>query len=133
MTTSDLVLCFCQVFSEPYSPLKNLVKASCNVHLAKDLEHLVSVLDLHVDRMMQIGMFAMACSADEGRMCLQYLYTVRCNLIFIDIYELFLCLYQCCIFFYHLHNIYKRQSQSNVTCKWQSHCTTCTFDTSLAY
>lgn len=69
MTTSDLVLCFCQVFSEPYSPLKNLVKTSCNVHLAKDLEQLVAVLDLHVDRMMQIGMFAMACSEDEGRMC----------------------------------------------------------------
>jgi hypothetical protein len=67
--TSNLVLFFCQVFSEPYRPLKKLVKATYNVHVAEDLEQLVSVLDLHVDRIMQIGMFAMACSGDERRMC----------------------------------------------------------------
>jgi hypothetical protein len=69
MRNSNLVLCFGQVFSEPYSPLKKLVKATCNVHVAEDLEQLVSALDLHVDRIMQIGMFAMACSGDERRMC----------------------------------------------------------------
>jgi hypothetical protein len=59
---------FCQVFSEPCRPLKTLVKAACSVHVAEDLEQLVSALDLHVDRIMQIGMFAMACSEDERRM-----------------------------------------------------------------
>jgi hypothetical protein len=61
-----------QVFSESYTPLKKLVKASCNIPVAEchaeDLGDLVSVLDLHVDRIMQIGMFAMACSGDERRM-----------------------------------------------------------------
>jgi hypothetical protein len=68
-----IVYCvYCQVFSEPYKPLKKLVKASCNIPVAgcraEDLEDLVSVLDLHVDRIMQIGMFAVACSGDERRM-----------------------------------------------------------------
>jgi hypothetical protein len=63
---------YLQVFSESYTPLKELVKASCNIPVAgchaEDLEDLISVLDLHVDRIMQIGMFAMACSRDERRM-----------------------------------------------------------------
>jgi hypothetical protein len=61
-----------QVFSEPYTPLKELVQVSCNIPVAEcraeDLEDLVSMLDLHVDRIMQIGMFAVACSGDARRM-----------------------------------------------------------------
>jgi hypothetical protein len=63
---------YCQVFSEPYSPLKKLVQASYNIPVgechAEDLKDFISVLDLHVDRIMQIGMFAMACSQDAKRM-----------------------------------------------------------------
>ncbi|PNF28471.1 hypothetical protein B7P43_G15235 [Cryptotermes secundus] len=79
-----------EVFSEPYSPLKKLVKASCNIPAAgchaEDLEVLVSALDLHVDRIMQIGMFAMACSGDEKRIlgirsCLASLESLESELV----------------------------------------------------
>lgn len=102
--------CFFQVFSEPYSPLKNLVKASCNVHLAKDLEQLVSVLDLHVDRMMQIGMFAMACSGDEGRMCVFSICTLWNLTWWLLTYKFFFYVYISDVLFYRIHNIYIKGS-----------------------
>lgn len=50
----------------------------------------------------------------------------------IDVYDIFY-VYIIAVFFYHLHNICKGQSQGSTTCKWQSHCNTFTFDIILAY
>ncbi|KAJ9589773.1 hypothetical protein L9F63_027967, partial [Diploptera punctata] len=59
------------VFCEPYAPLKKLVKTCAEtydmIRCAEDLDDAIVELDLHVDRIMQIGMFAMACSVDIKR------------------------------------------------------------------
>ena len=64
---------FLQVFCKPYAPLKKLVEMSAESpvfdRLGEDLDEKIVDLDLHVDRMMQIGMFAMACSADVKSEC----------------------------------------------------------------
>ncbi|XP_069678336.1 serendipity locus protein alpha-like isoform X2 [Periplaneta americana] len=60
-----------EVFYDSHAPLKKLIQASCNISVteryAKDLDELISKFDLHMDRIMQIGMFAMACSGDRKR------------------------------------------------------------------
>ncbi|PSN37196.1 hypothetical protein C0J52_15113 [Blattella germanica] len=59
-----------EVFYDPCSPLKELLKKLALSSVdpqAEDLDNQIVVLDLHVDRIMQIGMFAMACSSDVKR------------------------------------------------------------------
>lgn len=63
-----------EVFSDPFSALRKLVKACGNPLTAKkrsrgDLNSLIEDFDQVTDKAMQIGMFAMACCNDVDRKC----------------------------------------------------------------
>lgn len=60
-----------QAFSDSFGPLRILqeVCESTDVSILKraesDLDDLILEFDLHVDRIMQIGLFAVACTTDK--------------------------------------------------------------------
>ncbi|XP_046385086.1 serendipity locus protein alpha-like isoform X3 [Ischnura elegans] len=62
-----------EVFGDPFASLLQLMEASCRsegpreTRCPEDLEDLIATYDLHMDRMVQIGMFAISCSNDRKR------------------------------------------------------------------
>jgi hypothetical protein len=56
-----------QVFSDISGPLNRLLQAKTESEVTEK----VAAFDLHVDRIMQAGMFAVACSSDAPSKCIK--------------------------------------------------------------
>lgn len=69
VNTAVLKLCL-KVFSE-YTVALELIDKFCfneeNIGKTEELDSLVADFDLHVDRIMQIGLFAVSCSTSTSR------------------------------------------------------------------
>jgi hypothetical protein len=69
VNTSVLKLClktFSQ-FTVPLDKIRNFCFNPLNKNRMSELDDLVADFDLHVDRIMQIGLFAISCSSDFAR------------------------------------------------------------------
>lgn len=83
---------YLQVFSDPFAPLRALCECCCSkqkegqVQKAEDLSDLIFNFDTHTDRIVQVALFAVACSEDQYRIsgirsCLASLESLEAHLV----------------------------------------------------
>lgn len=65
-----------QVFSNPFAPLQELCLRCLSAQVSgeephsEDLSDLIFAFDTHTDRIVQVAVFAIACSEDQNRLYL---------------------------------------------------------------